>query len=60
MIEATSQARIGRALKASTKRPGETLYKPGDIVEYHRESSQQDVSGWLGPADVLQVLAGQG
>ena len=60
MIEATSQARIGRALKASTKHPGEMLYKPGDIVEYHRESSQKDVSGWLGPADVLDVLADQG
>ena len=60
MIEATLQARIGRELKASTKHPGETIYKPGDLVEYHRESSQKDVSGWLGPADVLEVLADQG
>jgi len=60
MIEATSQARVGHALKASTKLPGETIYRPGDIVEYHRESSQKDVSGWLGPADVLEVFADQG
>ena len=60
MIESTSQARITRALRASTQHPAERIFQRGDVVEYHRNSTSKDVSGWLGPADVVEVLAEQG
>jgi hypothetical protein len=60
MIEATSQARINRALKTKTQLPGDLQYQVGDQVEYYRPSKTKDVSGWLGPATVIEVLGDQG
>ena len=56
MVEATSQARITRAMRTRTVIPGEELLELGDEVEYHRPSTQKDVSGWHGPAVVIGVL----
>ena len=55
MVEATSQARINRALKAQTSMPGAQKFQVGDVVEYYKPSSQKDVSGWMGPADIVEV-----
>ena len=60
MIEATSQARVTRALRTSTQHPAERTFQKGDIVEYPRNSSSKDISGWLGPADIVDVLAERG
>ena len=60
MIEATSQARIGRALRTSTQHPAERIFQKGDVVEYHRPSISKDISGWLGPVDIVEVLPEQG
>jgi len=60
MVEATSQARINRALRIRTVIPGEELFELGDEVEYHRPSTSKDVSGWHGPATVIGIFAEQG
>ena len=57
MIEATSQARINRALKTKTRLPGEARFTVGDVVEYYRPPSSKDISGWLGPATITEVVA---
>ena len=57
MVEATSQARLGRALRTRTAIPIEQKFKVGDIVEFHREASSKDVSGWRGPAEIKEMRA---
>ena len=37
MIEATSQARITRALRTSTRHPAARTFQKGEIVEYHQQ-----------------------
>ena len=55
IIESTAQARIHRALRSHTTTPGEVLnYQPGDLVDYHRPPSSKDLSGWHGPATVVE------
>jgi hypothetical protein len=60
MVESTSQARINRALKTKTQLPGDVQYQVGDQVEYYRPSKTKDVSGWLGPATIIEILGDQG
>ena len=60
MVETTSQARINRALRTKTTLPGDVQFELGDVVEYHRPSKTKDVSGWLGPATIIEVLGDQG
>ena len=55
IIESTAQARVRRALGGRTSVPGEVLdYVPGELVEFYRPPSSKDVSGWQGPAPVVE------
>ena len=60
MIEATSQARVNRAMRTRTTLAGDVIFELGDIIEYHRPSSQKDVPGWHGPGVITEILADQG
>ena len=60
MVQATSQARITRAMRTRTVIPGEELFELDDEVEYHRPSAQKDVPGCHGPAAVIGALSDQG
>ena len=60
MVEATSQARINRAMRTQTAIPGDVIFELGDVVEYHRPSTQKDLPGWHGPGVITDVLADQG
>ena len=55
MIEATSIARVNRALRTRNTASGSGRYIVGDVVEIHRPSDTQDVSGWAGPATITAV-----
>ena len=52
MIQATSLARTSRALRSRSIAATETVYRKGDLVDYHRPSTK-DVSGWRGPVEVV-------
>ena len=55
IIESTAIARVNRASRTTTTAPGEVLnYQPNDLVDYVRQPGQKDVSGWHGPAKVIQ------
>ena len=52
---------MNRALGSLTSTPGEVLdYKPKDLVEFYRPPNKKDVSGWMGPARVLENLPDRG
>jgi len=54
MVEETAKVRAGRALNARsqpTVAPG--TYKIGDQVDFYRKGGSKDVTGWTGPATVL-------
>ncbi|MCP4944206.1 MAG: hypothetical protein GY924_19800 [Planctomycetaceae bacterium] len=55
IIEATSRARIQRALNTRTLAPAEATYDVGMEVEYYREPNNKDASGWSGPATVISM-----
>ena len=55
MIEATSIARVNRALRTRTTASGAGRFNIGDVVEIHRPADTQDVSGWAGPATITAV-----
>ena len=60
MIEATSIARVNRALRTRTVNSGEGRYRVSDLVEVHRPPSSKDDSGWFGPATVTDVNPAKG
>ena len=62
MFEATSQARINRAsaMRTKTAIPGDVIFELGDIIEYHRPSTQKDVPGWHGPGTIIEIIVDQG
>ena len=53
MVQASATAQIDRALRAKTTIAGERLYKPNDLVDYHRPPPSKDVSGWHGLVPVI-------
>ena len=55
MIEATSIARVNRALRTRTTPSAEGRFNVGDVVEIHRPADSEDVSGWAGPGTVVSV-----
>ena len=56
ITEQTARDRLRVALKTPTKPTGQELeFKVGDSVEYFREPSHRDVSGWRGPATVVDL-----
>ena len=56
MVQATSAAKLERASKHKTRMTGELLeLTPGEQIDYWRQPSTKDHSGWLGPATVVDV-----
>ena len=54
MVEGTAQARVRRALGTKTRSAGQGYdYKIGDLVDFHRAPSAKYVSGWKGPAKII-------
>ena len=47
-----------RSLQSSTSPT--TEYKPGDMVDYYKESSSKDTSGWHGPEKIVKVKMADG
>ena len=55
IVEATSRARIQRALNTRTINAAEMKFELGMEVEYFREPSNKDTSGWSGPATIVSM-----
>ena len=56
MIEGTARPRLGRALNTKTLSAGQIEgYKVGEEVDFCQPPSTKDVSGWMGPATVVDV-----
>ena len=56
MMEGTAADRLSRALRSRTRIAGESLnLKPGDLVDFYRAPFTKDISGWLGPAKVVNT-----
>ena len=58
MVSTTAAARMTRALKSNTAPTVE--YKVGDMVDYFREASSKDTSGWHGPERIIKVKQSDG
>ncbi len=56
MVEGTACLRASRALRTRTLPAGEREdYKLGEQVDFYRPPSSKDVSGWTGPAKIIDV-----
>lgn len=56
ITEQTARERLRVAAKTPTRVTGEELeLKVGDEVEYYREPTHKDLSGWRGPATVVDL-----
>ena len=56
LMEATAYDRLRRALKSKAGTPGERFdLKPGELVDFWRAPYTKDISGWLGPAKVVNT-----
>ena len=61
VIEATAIAKIKRALNTKTSASGEQMdYRPGELVDHYTDPKQRDVSGWRGPAEVIENMPERG
>ena len=61
ITQSTAVAKINRALKTSTTIDGSRMYKPGDLVDYHRDTATKDEhGGWNGPCTVVKNLPDRG
>ena len=58
MIQASAEAKARRADSFRTRRPGELLeLKEGDLAEFYRKPLNKDLSGWRGPAEVINLTS---
>ena len=56
MVEGSARARLGRAMNTRSTPSSHNLnLSVGDEVDFFRVQSSKDVSGWFGPADVIDV-----
>ena len=56
MVEGTARERLLRSENTRTTAPAKALdLSPGDEVDFFREPTTKDTSGWLGPAIVDDV-----
>ena len=54
-LQSTAVAKINRALKTQTTIDGSRIYKPGDLIDYHRPTATKDEhGGWNGPYPVVR------
>ena len=57
ILQATAESKTQRAMKSKSRLSGELLeLSPGDQVEFFRSPSTKDLSGWAGPATVVDLL----
>ena len=56
IVDGTARARLGRALKTRTLPTGEREnYQVGEEVDIYRSPGTKDVSGWHGPATIVDL-----
>ena len=56
IVRGTAQDRIDRAMNSRTRVAGELLeLQLGDSVDFHRDPPNKDMSGWSGPARVVDL-----
>jgi len=56
IIDGTAKARLGRALSTRTLPAGEREgYRVGEEVDIYKIGGNKDVSGWSGPADIVDL-----
>jgi hypothetical protein len=62
MFEGSARARLGRAMNTRSTPSSEHLnLSVGEEVDFFRAPSTKDISGWFGPAEVIDVSrAGRG
>ena len=61
MVEATALAKVKRALDTKTTASGQQYdYQPGELVEHFTPANQHDISGWRGPAEVIESVSSRG
>ena len=59
MVESTAQTRMQIAERSKTRRSAEHLeLRPGDQIDVYRDPGRKDLSGWRGPATVINVDEG--
>ena len=57
MVEGNAIERANRALRSKTQAPFElSSLKVGDLVDFYRHPNKKDITGWLGPAVVCNML----
>ena len=55
ITQSTAVAKVNRSLKGKTSIDGARMYKPGDLVDFHRDTITKDESGgWNGPYPVVR------
>ena len=56
IVQKSASERLSRSLNTKTTVPAQKYdYKVGDKVDFYREPSAKDTSGWFGPAPVTDV-----
>ena len=56
MVEASAQARLGRALHTrSTPAAQKMDLKIGEELDFYKTPISKDISGWSGPAKVIDL-----
>ncbi len=56
MVEGTARVRTDRALRTRTLPAGEREeYKIGEQVDFYRPPASKDISGWIGPAKIIDI-----
>ena len=61
ITQSTAVAKINRALRTKTTVDGNRLFKPGQLMDYHRPTATKDEhGGWHGPCPVIRNEPDQG
>ena len=61
IIGATAVSRIQRTLCSHVTPPGQRYdYQPGDLADFYTPATQKDLSGWQGPAVVVESIPDAG
>ena len=55
MVERTAQERVNRALATRSQTAAQHRFKEGDFVDYFRPPTQKDMTGWTGPAKIVDI-----
>eukprot|EP00975_Prorocentrum_lima_P014885 3157299-Prorocentrum_lima.AAC.1 len=56
MVAATAAERANRALRSKTRQAVQVIdYQIGDQIEFGKQPSNTDLSGWRGPATIVNI-----